>query len=104
MIIKHIPLYLRRLLGKKCTLKETGKCLCFNATDCEPANYGKNKMTDIDDEMKQKIDDLVGQAYEIGHLHGGNTFRLAQGKPPLGATKGWEPIANELFKLWEKTK
>jgi len=46
------------------------------------------------DELKSVIDALVGQAYEIGHAHGGNAYR-----EPQRVDEGWGPVAEKLFEI-----
>jgi hypothetical protein len=38
------------------------------------------------------IEELVGEAYEIGHAHGGNAYR----SPPQRVDDGWGPIAGKI--------
>ena len=46
---------------------------------------------------KQKIEELVGEAYEIGHAHGMNPYRVIMGKKPQRVDDGWGPIAKKIY-------
>ena len=45
---------------------------------------------------KMTIEELVGEAYDIGHAHGMNPFRMWEGRPPQRVDDGWGPIAEEI--------
>lgn len=51
------------------------------------------------DELKGVVDALVGRAYEIGHAHGMNAFRMANGEKPERVDEGWGPVAEKLFSI-----
>lgn len=45
---------------------------------------------------KMSIEELVGEAYNIGHAHGMNPFRMLEGRQPQRVDDGWWPIAEEV--------
>lgn len=55
-------------------------------------------MSDNDEaERAAEIEELVGEAYEIGHAHGSNPLR----EVPARVNEGWGPIALKIQKLCE---
>jgi len=50
-------------------------------------------------DLADRIEQLVGEAYEIGHAHGSNRMRMFQQLPPLRVDDGWGPIAEEILQV-----
>jgi len=48
------------------------------------------------------IDNLVMEAYEIGHAHGSNAMRIALGQKPRFSNRGWGKIAWDLKQAWNR--
>jgi hypothetical protein len=53
------------------------------------------------DYLLKRIEDIVSEAYEIGHDHGGNAMRMALRQPPLSLNKGWNTAAKKLLRLFK---
>ena len=53
-------------------------------------------------DLLSSIEELVGEAYEIGYDHGGNPFRMSRGELPYNIDKGWGPIAKKLHRLFKR--
>lgn len=52
--------------------------------------------------MLERISNLVADAYEVGHDHGGNAMRIALKQPPRSIDKGWSPIAKKLQQMFKR--
>lgn len=50
--------------------------------------------------LSEKIEELVGDAYTIGHAHGQNAFRT---KPKM-VNRGWGKCSEKIIKLFEEEK
>lgn len=49
-------------------------------------------------EWENQIEDAVSEAYEIGHVHGGNPFR----KPPQRVNDGWGKCLKKIIDIFQK--
>ena len=57
----------------------------------------------MSDKLKNMtIEELVGEAYEIGQAHGGNAFRMALQQPAQRAFEGWWPISQEIERRFQE--
>lgn len=55
----------------------------------------------MNNKTKERIEELVGLAYELGFAHGGNTLRLGKGESPDRADEGWSKYFEEIIKTIE---
>src|SRR5438046_3170169 len=51
------------------------------------------------DEMFAVIEALIGAAYDVGHDHGMNPFRVEHGLPLERVDEGWGPLAERLWQI-----
>lgn len=57
----------------------------------------------MSDKLKSmSIEDLVCEAYEIGHAHGMNAFRMARDEPVQRVDEGWGPIFEEIERRFKE--
>jgi hypothetical protein len=54
-------------------------------------------------ELYTRIEDLVGEAYEIGHAHGMAPMQFFLGKKAIRLDEGWQPIADKIFNMFKKS-
>lgn len=53
---------------------------------------------------RMTIEELVGEAYDIGHAHGTNPYRQLEGKRAQRVNDGWGQIAKEIERRFRELK
>lgn len=51
--------------------------------------------------LKSQIEKLVGEAYQVGYVHGGNVYRPILNEPPQRVDEGWGQYYDQIIKLFE---
>lgn len=57
---------------------------------------------EIDDKTKKRVEEIVGDAYDIGHTHGTNPMRMMEGKKLQKLNTGWGKYSEKILKIIEE--
>ena len=49
--------------------------------------------------LREQVEEIVAEAYDIGHAHGMNVLRFQEGMTPKRVDEGWGPLVDRILAL-----